>query len=357
MKLSWRGAGAIAIALMGLGLLPPVQARGKAIGTLAEAIGAGFPRPLAPEIERSETRLGGIRGDLYGPEGGDAPGIVILHGAAPKGKDDPRLVRLARSLARAGRTVFVPQLALANEEFDEADIDRIADSVIGLAERRGGEKVSVLGISYGGSFALIAAAREEVAGKIDQLSVFGAYYDLVGLVQAITTGVSVVGEDEIEWEPHPRAREVLHEVTAKLVAPAARAPLERALEGDVPRAQLPPAARRVYDFVTNDDPHATFDIARNLPKRARAVIDRFSPAAHEQEITVPMIAMHSVDDPVTPYGEARRLVHHLPHTRLYTVSLFQHVDFVAGEDGSLLSAARDLFTAWRFTARLLSAQE
>ena len=357
MKLSWRGAGDVAIALVGLGLLPPVQARGKAIGALAEAIGAGFPRPLAPEIRRGETRLAGVRGDLYGPEGGDAPGIVIVHGAAPKGKDDPRLVRLARSLARAGRTVFVPQLALADEEFDEADIDRIADSVTGLAAHREGEKVSVLVISYGGSFALIAAAREEIAEKIEQLSVFGAYYDLVGLVQAVTTGVSVVGDDEIKWEPHPRAREVLHEVTGKLVAPAARERLGRALEGDVPRAQLPPAARRVYDFVTNDDPHATFEIAEELPKRARGVVDTFSPAAHRQGITVPIIAMHSVDDPVTPYGEARRLARNLPQTRLYTVSLFRHVDFVTGENGSLLGAARDLFTAWRFTARLLSAQE
>jgi pimeloyl-ACP methyl ester carboxylesterase len=347
----------MALALVGLGFLPPVQARGKAIGALVEAIGVSFPRPLAPEIRREETEVGGVLGDLYGPIVGDAPGIVIIHGAAPKGKDDPRLVRLARSLARAGRTVFVPQLILAEEELDESDIDRIADSVIGLSERLEGEKVSLFGISYGGSFALIATAREEVAEKVEQLSMFGAYYDLVGLVQAIAGGVSLVGDEEIGWEPHPRAQEVLHEVATNLVVPASRDRLRRALDGDFPPAELPPAARRVYDFVTTDDPHATFRIAGELPKRARTKIERFSPAYHSQDITVPIIAMHSVDDPVTPYGESKRLAHHLTQTRLYTVALFQHVDFIGGENGSPISAARDLITAWRFTGRLLSAQE
>jgi hypothetical protein len=111
------------------------------------------------------------------------------------------------------------------------------------------------------------------------------------------------------------------------------------------------------DFVTTDDPHATFRIAGELPKRARTKIERFSPAYHAQDITVPIIAMHSVDDPVTPYGESKRLAHHLTQTRLYTVALFQHVDFIGGENGSPISAARDLITAWRFTGRLLSAQE
>ena len=52
-------------------------------------------------------------GDIYGPGGADTPQAVtvLVPGVVPRGKDDPRLVALGRTLARAGFLVLVPDLA------------------------------------------------------------------------------------------------------------------------------------------------------------------------------------------------------------------------------------------------------
>lgn len=340
-----------AAALVGLGALPPVQARAKALAVLAEALGLALPRPFAATVLRSEQALGGAAGDLYTPLRA-GPGIVLLHGAAPEGKDDARLVRLATALARAGRTVFVPALRLAAKDFTTADVDTIVAAIGGLAQRTQAPVV-VLGISYGGSFGLIAAADERTAGRVALVATFGAYFDLLGLVQAASTGASVVGGQTIAWEPHPRAREVLQMAALELVAPGERAELASAFARGDPDA-LPAGARAVYELVTNDDPARSGALAAALPFRARATLEAFSPSAVADRIDVPVIALHSTDDPVTPYAEALRLRAALPDARVLLVELFEHIDF---EARSLLGALPPLFHTWRFASWVLAAQE
>lgn len=347
-----RGAALIPAALILVLLFHPlVQARGKALAVLAEALGAPFPRPFAPAVARAGIVLEGVRGDIYEPRAG-APGIVVLPGAAPEGKDDPRAIRLATALARAGRTVFVPTLRLSDRNFDLADIADIRTSIRALADRTG-DKVVVLGISYGGSFALIAAADPATAENITTLALFGAYFDLRGLIQAASTGTSVVGDRRIAWEPDPRAREVLREAAVQLVPEAQQDALRDVLEGRGEAADLPDEAAAVHRLVTNDDPDRTYDLADELGPHGGKLIADFSPSAVADRIEVPVVALHSTDDPVTPYGEAIRLERGLEDVRLVSVSLFQHVDF---EGTSLIAALPDLLGAWRFASWVIGAQ-
>jgi pimeloyl-ACP methyl ester carboxylesterase len=346
------------VALIAIGFLPPVQARVKAVPVLAESLGFGLPRPFASGVERTEVVLDGVTGDLYSP-GKPAPGIVLIPGAAEKGKDDPRLIQAAEAIAKAERVIFVPQLELTQRRFVQEDIERIVRSTAAFAAREevAGD-VTLFGISYGGSFALIAAADERLQGRIGQIAVFGAYFDLVGVVQAVTTGVSLVGGERIPFEADPRAKEVLNEVGTRLVPRRVRPVLTAALEGRLDRSELPEGARVVYEFLTNEDPERTFDLADGLPGRAREVIEAFSPSSVANQIDAPIVAMHSTDDPVVPYGEGIRLESGLPDTRLFTVSLFRHVDLSEGElRGGIFRGVGDFFTAWRFTSAVLSAQE
>lgn len=340
-----------AAALVGAGALPPVQARVKALAVLAETLGLGLPRPFAATVLETQTHLAGAAGDLYAPLR-PAPGIVLLHGAAPKGKDDPRLVRLATALARAGRTVFVPALRLAGRTFTTADIDTIVAAIQGLAAHTGAPVV-VLGISYGGSFGLIAAADERVADKVALVATFGAYFDLLGLLQAASTGASTVAGDTIPWQAHPRAKEVLRRAALELVSPSERAGLERAFAGGDTDG-LAAEARAVYELVTNEDPAATAALAAALGPRARAMLRSFSPSAVAARLSAPVAALHSTDDPVTPYAEVLRLQAALPAARVVLVELFEHVDF---EARSLVRAVPALFHTWRFASWVLAAQE
>lgn len=347
----------VALIIAGLGLLPSVQARAKALAVLVEAVGLEVPRPFAPPVARVEITIDGVSGDIYYP-GERAPAIVLIPGAVEGGKDDPRVVRTARALARAERAVFVLDLELADRRFVEEDIDRIVRVARTLYSHplvQG--RVSILGFSFGGSFGLIAAADPRLAGRLEQVAVFGAYFDLVGMIQAVTTGVSVVDGRRIPWEPHPVAAEILEDVALRLVPPEGRDVLAAALEGSVSPVELPPALRSVYELLRNDDPEQTFQLAARLPDQALDALERFSPSAVAAHITAPVIAMHSIDDPAVPYGEALRLVDGLPATSLTSVSLFRHVDFEPRSPGDWTRAAGDLWSAWLFTGRLLAAQE
>lgn len=358
MKRWLRRAGYAVAGLVVLGFLPPVQARLKAVPVLAESVGVDLPRPFAHTVERTETSLLGVVGDLY-TVGGPAPGIVLVPGAATEGKNDPRLVRAAQAIAAAGRTIFVPSLTLARRRFDERDIDRIAASTLAFAERPevSGQPILV-GISYGGSFALVAAADERLRGKVPLVATFGAYYDLAGVVQAITTGVSLVGDDRFPYRPHPRADEILAEVAGSLVPDEQRRALGSALKGNVDGDDLPPEATAVYRLVTNEDPAATPELARSLPEPARRTLQTFSPSSVAEHLDMQVIALHSTDDPAVPYGEGVRMERSLPDVRLYSVDLFEHVDLDTGRgDGGTLAMFGDLVSAWRFTGDVLSSQE
>jgi hypothetical protein len=116
-------------------LLPSVQARVKGLAMLAEAVGLPYPRPFAPLVHRLDASFEGVTGHVYVPDR-PAPAIVLVPGAAPRGKDDPRVVRLATAVARAGRVVLVPDLILAQRRFDFEDLDRVVRSVLALSRHR-----------------------------------------------------------------------------------------------------------------------------------------------------------------------------------------------------------------------------
>jgi hypothetical protein len=191
----------------------------------------------------------------------------------------------------------------------------------------------LLGFSYGGSLALVAAADERVAGCIDLVATFGAYADLIGVLQAAVTGVSVVNGKDYPWHSADESivRTMLHDAATRLVPENEREPLRRALEQQDPRG-LAGAAHLVYRMVTTDDPALVADLARRLPPPGDALVETFSPVA-----------------------VADRLHAAFPQAEVMTVRSFEHVDLSTGDGlGPLVS---DLLTAWTFMQAVLRPQE
>ena len=338
------------------GFLPPVQARVKALAVLAESVGIDFPRPFAADFQRSDVSLDGVTGHLYAPER-PSPPIILLPGAAPLGKDDPRAVRLARSLARAGRTVFIPDLTLYERRFDPEDLDRIVRAALALdSHPAASASVTLLGISYGGSLALVAAADERLEGRLAQVATFGAYWDLVGVIQAVTTGTSLVGGTRVAWEGHPAARAILEEAIVALIPEQDRRVLRAALATS-DAEELPAEARAIFDLLRNADPERTPELAARVPAVLRDILQGFSPASVQSRLHVPVVALHSTNDPAVPYGELIRLRAALPEARTLTVSSFRHVDPSSPSSGGWGSLVADAWDAWRFTSWILAAQE
>lgn len=320
---------------------------------MVEAVGRRIPRPLAHQSEPLSALVKGVSGRLYPGRPGEG-GVLLVPGAAPAGLDDPRTNSVARALARSGRTVFIPELDLYREQFQVDDIERLVSSMVGLSENTG-DLIVALGISYGGSFALIASADPRVNGHLSRVATFGAYFDLVGVVQAITTGVSVIGKREIMWEQHPMARDFLYaRTTQQLVPIEEQAVFLDALAGRADPSALSVSSRTFFELLANSDPQRSFDLARSLAPRYRTFLDTFSPSTVAGEIKVSVRALHSRDDPIVPYAEVERLGEALPRVDTTIVSIFQHVDFDPRSPGDWLAASPDLLRLWSFTTWVLA---
>jgi pimeloyl-ACP methyl ester carboxylesterase len=320
--------------------------------TVAEALGVSVPRPFAPDATPETAEVSGVLGRIY--DVAKAPAILIVPGATPDGVEDTRVNQVAAALARAGRIVFIPELDLYSEEFTEADLERIVSSVEGLHARTG-RPVTVVGFSFGGSFALVASAEERIEGKLSRIATFGAYYRLEGLIPAITTGVSVVDGRVIPWDGHPLAGDVLIARTVEQLPIDLQDPVLAALDGRVVDPdELAAEGRALYDLLANDDPEHTDQLADRLTGRTRALLDGFSPDRVVHLIDAPVLAMHSTDDPLVPHAELLRVESEMPGVETTTVGVFSHVDFNEASVSELWGMAGDLMRVWRFTAWVLA---
>lgn len=343
--------------MLAVAVVATISSRGVAGTTVADALGWAVPRPFAPELAREVVDADGVEVDRYRPQGplvGDRGLIVLIPGAAPDGRQDTRVVAVAQALARADRVVVVPELEVYDEELVPADIDRIGRVVTALDT--GNRTLVLAGVSFGGSLGLVAAADPAIAGRVDLVATFGAYADLGGVVQAATTGVSLVDGEPIPWNGDPRAADVVRDQLLRLLDEESRDLLVRALEGDEDPEALGPGLRAVHDLLRNQDPERTPELLAALPSVAQARLAAVSPARAAADLQVPVVAMHAVDDPVIPYGELRRLEQTLPRVETMTLTTFEHVGLDTAGETRWWDPARDIWTVTGFVARVLRAE-
>jgi pimeloyl-ACP methyl ester carboxylesterase len=297
----------------------------------------------------------GVDGDLYDP-GVPAPPLLLVPGGAPKGAEDPAMIQLARSFAGAHRLVFVPELELRHQTFVWSDIEAIRKAILLLSERPGaGGRVGLLGLSYGGSFGLLAAEDPTVEARLAFVGAFGSYLDLVHVIQGITTGATTFHGRVVPWTASPDARRILQDAAVSLTPPGERQALGRALATH-DAAGLPADAASVYAILENTDPRRTADLVRTLPAEMRDTIERFSPSAHIAELRVPLFILQSEDDPATPPTEARLLHEAVRDSRLAMLEHFEHVR-PGGAGAPIGGRIADAWRAWSFVTWVLRAQE
>ena len=94
------------------------------------------PEPVRLLIAYRGSTAGDAIADLYEPAEQPRGAVVLVPGLTPYGKDDPRLVSFARSLARDRFLVLVPEIANTRLlKVSAADSAIIADAIEELARR------------------------------------------------------------------------------------------------------------------------------------------------------------------------------------------------------------------------------
>lgn len=342
----------MAVGLAGCGCIPhhPIASAALLLD-LAESDGDSWlerstPAPQRRSIAYSKDGID-YRADLYVPGGPSRAGLLLLPGAAEAGKDDPRLVAFATSLARVGFTVLVAEMAGLRALQLSADA---VPELVAAIEYLGANpqwspqgRIGVAGISYALGPAILAALEHGVRDQVRFIVGVGGYHDLVAVVTFFTTGyfrdrtrpdspwrllqpntygkwvfvLSNVGRLEDASD-----RSALEEMARRRMAD------ENASIDDLVR-RLGSEGRAYYALLENRDPLRTPHLVQRLPRPVREELERLDLANYDLSgLSAQLLLFHGRDDPIIPFTESVALKQAVAprRARLFLLDGLAHVD-------------------------------
>lgn len=315
-----------------------------AASTAPSQLKASTPAPQRETISWEVDGRPGV-GDLYRSGSGPHARVVLIPGLSPHGKDDPRLIALAHSLARVRFAVLIPDLQSVRQlRVEPEDARVIADAarhfstlpLPGVAPA----PVGVAAISYAVGPAVLAALEPDAASAMAFVFGVGGYYDMVTVLTWMTTGYHR-DDPDAAWElgqPNTAgAWQFAASNADRLSDPADRealAALARRRLGDVGHplddavATLGPEGQAVVALLENRNPEAVPDLVAALPQVLRTDLHALSPAHRDlSSLDVRVYLVHGRNDPVIPAGESRRLADAIGRgARLFLVDQLDHVN-------------------------------
>ena len=275
--------------------------------------------------------------DLYRPPHGSHGAIVFVMGAPPLEPDDSRLERLADSTARAGYAMLIPFSPDLEREFiarEEPEAYVAAFEYLRQQSFVDPDRIGFIGVSVGGSLALIAASDPRISADVDFLLSFGGYYDALDTLAAVTTHTISYGGQEEPWDPSLHTQRVMAEQLIDRLEDGGdrnllwRAFVEEESVSSADLASLTPTGRHAYEFLANRDPARVPELVEQLPPAFLDDMRALSPSLRLDSIQAEIFILHDRSDQYVPYVESRRLRDRLAgHARLhYTeLTIFQHV--------------------------------
>ena len=304
--------------------------------------------------------------DLYRPPHGRHGAIVFVMGAPPLEPDDSRLERLADSAARAGFIMLVPfspdlERELIAREEPEAYV--AAFEYLKQQSFVDPDRIGFIGVSVGGSLALIAASDPSISADVDFLIAFGAYYDALDTLAAVTTHTISYGGREEPWDPRLHTERVMAEQLIDRLEDSGdrdvlwRAFVDQESVSSADLASLTPTGRDAYEFLANRDPARVPELIERLPPAFLDDMRALSPSLRLDDIQAEIFILHDRSDRYIPYVESRRLRDRLAgHPKLHYTELtvFEHVE-PRSERGALalfLDGSRLYFRLYQLLLRL-----
>lgn len=268
----------------------------------------------------AEAGGGTIRARIYRPVGQLARprGLVLAHGVHWQSIDEPRLVGLARSFARAGMVVLTPELGpLADYRVDaEGNLVALRSSVRWLARDRslaaGG--VGLLGVSFAGGLSLRVASEPDVAQDLAFVGSIGGHHDMPRVAQFFVTDRIATPDGVVDRKAHDYGLAVLvynapERFVSREDAPLLRAAVREFLhenyrQGEQIALAMSEKGRALFERVSHRDRLALADtVLAALPSMAGSM-QGASPAGRLGAVRVPVFLLHGADDTVVPPSES-----------------------------------------------------
>src|ERR1700681_225243 len=166
-------------------------------GTIRTLADAGARRTIERQIDIDMPLANGkMRGRLYAPDRRPGRMVLLVSGLHPAGVDEPRLVAFARQLAASGLAVVTPDIPeLSRFEIEPAITDEIEAAALWLSElskkpgATGGDgRIGLIGISFSGGLAVVAAGRATLRDRIAYVFSLGGHDDLPRVMRYLCLG-------------------------------------------------------------------------------------------------------------------------------------------------------------------------
>lgn len=281
------------------------------------------PATNAPRIATEDLTVPGkngpIRARLY-YQAGAAPsrGIVVAHGVHYKGIDERRLVPFVRALCESGLTVLTPELSdLADYRITASGADVIRDSVRYLTSRQdhvAGDQVGVLGFSFAGGLALVAAQDPSTAAHVSSVTSVGGYHDLRRVLRFLIHDEIETPRGVVHQKAHDYGLVVLvygnleHFVPAQDL-PAMREGFKQWLHEDqkaaraAAKARTTPESDHLWQLLEKQQLQTLGPELDHLLEAQKSALSALSPAGHLKQLNLPVYLLHGSHDSVIPPSE------------------------------------------------------
>jgi len=266
---------------------------------------------------------------------------VLVPGVQAEGIDEPRLVALAKTLARARFAVLVPEIpGMRRLTVHASDVRVIADACRWLALHPAlapDGRLGVGAVSYAVAPAVLAAMQPDVSDKVRFVLGIGGYYDLVQLLTYVTTGFYQV---DGQWR-HMRPNRYGMWVFALSNVAVQTAAKDRTILTEIARrkmadvnanvddlaAGLGSGGRALYAMLTNTDRQRVPALIAALPPAMRRLISDLTLAGKPLgRLRAKLILVHGRSDTIIPYTQSVELAQAVAsgQARLFLLDGFGH---------------------------------
>jgi dienelactone hydrolase len=245
-------------------------------------------------------------------------GLIVVHGIHHEGMNEHRMVPFARELARAGLVVMTPEITdLADYRITRQGVSVIRDAAVYLGGRHdlvGDAPVGLLGFSFAGGLALVAAEQPPLAGHVAYVVSVGGHHDLERVLRFLIRNEVETPAGLVHKQAHDYGLMVVLYGHVDQFAPEPdRAPLRDALRASLNQdrpAALAAAARltteRGRELWQLADTQKLQTLAPQLEAivvEQRAELAALSPRGRLAAIHAPVYLVHGTSDSVIPPSE------------------------------------------------------
>jgi len=306
----------------------------------SHGLGTQFARhPCTIEDGSALTADGTLRYRLYIPKDvRDPGGVVLVPGVHHLGIEDPRLQNLARALAGTGILVMTPELQdLADYRISPRSIHEIGIFAVILSTRMK-RTVGIMGLSFSGGLALLAARQEDVAKHIGYILAIGAHDDMSRVARFFATDMTTLPDGtEIHLKAHEYGALILvyshlEDFFSSADVPVARQALREWLweQPDAMKiaAKMSPAGQEKFNNLLHHRDLLRPALLQEINRRQEEM-DAVSPHGQLSELRTPVYLLHGAGDTVIPASETVWLAHEVPATELRAMLIspaLVHVD-------------------------------